>query len=153
MFKKIFIAFLLLTLFNYLVGCYTNERILNEELPINEDKIVEAVLSDGSVIKFNNDGGTYGLYSSAVVGTTENGEKIILPVEKISELRKTLVQPVPLKEMENQRFFKVISKSNRLYKFDDKGGYYDNVNGAIAGTLDDGLKFNLKKRFDTRISY
>ena len=144
MFKKILISFLLLALFNLLVGCYTGEQISSEELSINEDKIVEAVLLDGSVIKFSNNGGIYNFYKSALVGTTENGNKIIFPVEKISELRKTLVQPVPLKEMENQRFIEVISKANRLYKFDDKGGYYNKEQGEISGILDNGLNINLK---------
>jgi hypothetical protein len=145
MFRKIIISFLLLALFNYLVGCYTGEQISGEELHINEDKIIEAVLSDGSVLKFGNNGGEYKLYSSAVVGTTEDGKKIILPLETISELRKTLVQPVPLKERDNQRFIEVISKTNRLYKFDDKGGQYDNDKGVIAGTLVNGQKIKLKK--------
>ena len=74
MFRKIIISFLILALFNLLVGCYTGEQISSEELRINEDKIVEAVLSDGSVIKFSNNGGQYSLYIFALVGATENGK-------------------------------------------------------------------------------
>ena len=42
MIRKIFISFLLLATFNFLVGCYTGEQISNQELRINEDKIVVA---------------------------------------------------------------------------------------------------------------
>ncbi len=145
MFKKILISLLIFALFNYLIGCYTGEEISSEQLHIIEEKIVEAVLLDGSVIKFSKNGGEYKLYSYAVVGTTENRKKIIFPVENISELRKTLVEPVPLMKMENQKFVEVISKTNRLYKFDDNGGYYDKERGVISGTLESGSKINLKK--------
>ena len=145
MFKKILISLLIFALFNYLIGCYTGEEISSEQLHIIEEKIVEAVLLDGSVIKFSKNGGEYKLYSYAVVGTTENRKKIIYPVENISELRKTLVEPVPLMKMENQKFVEVISKTNRLYKFDDNGGYYDKERGVISGTLESGSKINLKK--------
>lgn len=155
MYRNIFINFFLLVLINFLGGCYSSDQIYKEQLATNYKKIVEVVVLNGDVITFNDNGAKYIKNYIEIVGTSDEGIEIILPLKDISELRKEKVPAVPLEEIGTDRITETlnlvttISKSTikkfiRLYKFNDEGGIYNQEDDVIRGITEDGLNISFK---------
>ena len=137
--KKIIIGLLILAFINFLYGCYYQEKALPEELIINEEIITKVVFPDGNEVEFDQKGGTYTVIESGITGTSIYGEKIILLLENIKELRLTEVPSVPLEEIGNRKIAEVILTSDIFYRFNQAGGTYEIVQNKIQGVTLDGV--------------
>jgi len=142
--KKIISGFLIVTFINFLYGCYSQEKVLKEELVVNKEKIMKVVFPDGSVVSFNEDGGKFSRLESGIIGTSPTVEKIILPLEHIQEIRLNDVPSTPLSEVGNKIITEVIVNPNILYKFNQSGGIYYKDKIRIQGVLSDGQFVSLR---------
>lgn len=142
--KKIITSLLILAFINFLYGCYSQEKALPEELVINEEKITKVVYPDGNEVEFDMNGGTYISIESGIVGTSVNGEKVIFTLEHIKEIRLSEAPSVPLSEVGNRKIAEVIIYPDLLYKFNEKGGVYDEAKNSIQGVTVDNLSRSFK---------
>ena len=141
--KKIFIIFLTLSILNYLAGCYSSDQISSSEMKVDDYKIVQTIMPDGTVINFNKDGGTYKVAQIAISGTSEDSVKILLPADEIKEIRKNIVKSVSWENLGGLKITEIIYKNNRLYVFDDFGGVISEDGKYIKGTMPNGYPITL----------
>ena len=143
--KKVFIIFLLLTILNYLIGCYSNEQVSTSEVWTEDyTTINEVIFPDGSVVIFEPNTGTFTVAETAISGLSDDSIKILLPINQVKEIRKNIVSPVPLEKLNGKKITEVVNKSNRIYEFDDEGGFITNEGKSIQGKLYSGFKVNFK---------
>jgi hypothetical protein len=126
-----------------LVGCSETEKVSTEEVFMSDEKIIEAILTDGSSVVFNEKGGQYQLINSVLVGTTIEDKEISLPLDDVFELRENKPRDVPISDVGDSKIIEVLSFNNRLYIFNDSGGKYDKEKNEIIGTTKDGAKLKL----------
>ena len=86
MYKKIFISFLIVAFFNLVMSCSSSEKISMEELYYESEKIIEIVLINAEVIKFDDQGGKLESVEDKIMGTTNQGQKIFTSITKVSKL-------------------------------------------------------------------
>jgi len=147
MYKKILTSLLVVVLFNYLVGCYTSEKVPPEQVYIMDEKIIAVVLSNGEEINFDNAGGYYHLLDSVIGGKSVEDENIILPLVNILEFRKSKVSAVNLDEIGTNKITEVVAYKDRLFKFNKEGGKYNEQENIIAGTTNDGKSMSVKLEY------
>jgi len=134
MYRNILISFLLLALTNYLLGCYSSQKVKKEEVFQSNKMITEVVLHNADVIVFDESGGNYHSISSSLIGNLiPDGRYKILSIESISEFRAEITPSVHPEEIGNEVITEVVDVNNRLYKFNDKGGRYDSDRKVIIG--------------------
>jgi hypothetical protein len=144
MYKKILISTLVVALVNLFCSCRQAEKVSAQEVFMSDEKITEVVLTDGSIIQFNEKGGQHILINSALVGTTLDNKSINFAVHDIRELRKTKPKSVPVSELGDSKINEVININKRLYIFNENGGQYDKEKNKIIGITVDGKNLNLK---------
>ena len=144
MYKKLITSLLVLTLINYLVSCHTTEKVPSEQVFMMDEKIVAAVMTDGDVINFDDNGGLYHLLESVIVGTSIEDEKITVPLLSVLELRKSRVASVSLDDVGTKKITEIVSINNRLFEFNNEGGKYNKQENVITGTTIDGTSRNIK---------
>jgi hypothetical protein len=142
--KRIITSFLILAFINLLYGCYSQEKAFKEELVVNSEKIMKVVFPDGNVTTFNEQGGTYSRIESGIMGISLKGEKIILPLEHIKEIRITEVPSITLTKVEGKTITEVIVNPDIIYKFNQAGGRYDQAQNKIKGVLVDDREISFK---------
>ncbi len=144
MVSRVISVIVLLAFLNYLFGCTKTVNVFKEELSNPTEKIVDVIMLDGGVIKFDRKGGRYRTKPAAIVGKTVEGTYSVIPVAAISEFRASKPLTIPLEQAKGQRLVEVILSNQTLVKFDDDGGYYDEKAGVIIGKDAGGKSF--KKR-------
>ena len=144
MFKKILTSLLIIAFINFLYGCYSQEKAFKEELVVNEEKIMKVVYPDGNVVDFNEQGATYFTIGSGIMGTSDKGKRIVLPINNIQEIRLNGAPSVSFSEVGNRIIKEVIINPDILYKFDQSGGIYDKELNRIKGVLLDGQPVTFK---------
>jgi hypothetical protein len=141
--KKIFVTFITLSILNYLVGCYSSDQISSAEMQVDDYKIVQAIMPDGTVINFNKDGGSFKVVPKAISGISEDSVKILLPTDEIKEIRKNIVKSVSLENLVGIKVTEVVYKNNRVYVFDDSGGVVSDDGKNIKGIMSNGYPISL----------
>ncbi len=147
MYKKILTSLLLVALINFLVGCYTSEKIPPEQVYMMDEKIIAVVLPNGEEIKFDNAGGYYHILDSVIGGTSVEDEKIIIPLTDILEFRKSKVSEVNLDEIGTKKIAEVIAYKDRLFIFNKEGGKYNEQENVITGTTNEGKTMSVKLEY------
>ncbi|RPI73150.1 MAG: hypothetical protein EHM47_06690 [Ignavibacteriales bacterium] len=143
MYKKIISALLLISFFNYLIGCYTVEKMSKEEVYNNTEKITEVVFPSGESVKFNKAGAKLVYVDGMISGRNEKGGKYQIPLEGIKELRiKTY--PVKPDEVKPEEIKEVIAINSRSYVFDRNGAVFNEVNNSIKGKSREGKDLEIK---------
>jgi len=142
-YKKIISALLLISFFNYLIGCYTVEKMSKEEVYNNTEKITEVVFPSGESVKFNKAGAKLVYVDGMISGRNEKGGKYQIPLEGIKELRiKTY--PVKPDEVKPEEIKEVIAINSRSYVFDRNGAVFNEVNNSIKGKSREGKDLEIK---------
>jgi len=154
MYRKIVISFLVLALNNFLVGCYSSEKVSKEEVFKSDQMITVVVLQNADVIIFDKRGGTYHSIDSSLVGISILNRKFIkLNINSISEFRAEITPSVLPDEIGNEVITEVVKTNNSLYKFNDMGGWYDKDRKMVIGIGETNdtisLKSNLIKEIHT----
>lgn len=144
MFKKIFVSLILLSFLNYLFGCYVTDEISRDKLYTTDEKIAEVVFPDGDIIKFDENGAQYKVLETAIIGITEDGNEIIIPLEDVKELRKEKLPSVSIEQIGNKKISEILLQNNRIYKFDNTGGSFDSKNEMVEGNIDNGAFIKMK---------
>lgn len=131
---RIFTSFLIITMVNYLIGCYSSQKVEKEEVFKSDQMITEVVLQNADVIIFDERGGTYQSIDSSLVGFSISDERYrILNINSISEFRTEITPSVEPDEIGNEMITEVVNINNRLFKFSEKGGWYDKDRKLIIG--------------------
>lgn len=80
----------LLAFTNYIFSCYSNEFISAGDVKLTKETILQLVLRDGTIVKFNDSGGKYVGEQKVVAGITSTGDTIEVEVDNIlsAEVRK-----------------------------------------------------------------
>ncbi|RKY95054.1 MAG: hypothetical protein DRQ01_00775, partial [Ignavibacteriae bacterium] len=125
----------------------TSEKIPSDQVIMMDEKIIAAVMTNGDVINFDENGGYYHLLKSVIVGTSVENEEIIIPLANILEFRKSKVPAVGLDEIGANKITEVVAYKNRLFKFNKEGGNYNKQDNAITGTAKDGTTMSVKLEY------
>ena len=144
MFKKIFVSLILLSFLNYLFGCYVTDEISRDKLYTTEEKITEVVFPDGDVVKFDPNGAKYKIFETVIVGTSEDGNEIFIPLEEVRELRTEKLPSVSIEQIGNKKISEILLQKNFIYKFDSAGGSYDSMNEVVKGNIENGKFIKIK---------
>ena len=152
--NRIFTAFLLIAMLNYLLGCYSPQKVGREEIFKSDQVITEVVLQNADVIRFDERGGTYQSIDSSLVGFSISDERYrILNINSISEFRSEITPSVHPDEIGNEMINEVVNINDRLIKFGNKGGWYDTDRKLIIGVRENNdtisFKTNLIKEIHT----
>jgi len=142
--KKALIIFLLISIINYLVGCYSNEQVSTSEVWTEDYKTInEVIFPDGKVVKFERNTGTFTVAEIAISDVFEDSTKILIPIDQVKEIRKNIVSSVPLEKLNAKKITEVVNKSNRIYEFDEQGGFISDDGKSIKGKLFSGFEINI----------
>jgi hypothetical protein len=142
-YKKIISAVLLISFLNYLIGCYTVDKLSIQEVYSSTEKITEVVFLSGESVKFNIAGAKLVYVGGMISGLSEKGGKYQIPLEGIKELRiKTY--PVKPDEVKPEEIKEVIAINKRSYLFDRNGAVFNEVNNSIKGKSREGKDLEIK---------
>lgn len=144
MFKKIFVSVILLSFLNYLFGCYVTDEISRDKLYTTEEKITEVVFPDGNVVKFDRNGAEYKILETVIIGISEDGNEIFIPLEEVRELRTEKLPSVSIEQIGNKKISEILLQKNFIYKFDSAGGSYDSENEVVKGNIENGKFIKIK---------
>jgi len=132
--NRLFIAFLLIVMFNYLIGCYSSQKVGKEEVFKSDQMITEVVLQNADVIIFDELGGTVHSIGNSLIGISiSDGRSNILNFDSISEIRAEITPSVHPDEIGTKVITEVVKTNNRLIKFNARGGWYDDDRKMIIG--------------------
>ena len=152
--NRLLSAFLLIAMVNYLLGCYSSKKVSKEEVLKSNEMITEVVLQDADVIIFDEQGGIYhSIFSSLVGNSILDGKFKTLDINSISEFRAEVTPSVDIDEIGSKMIAEVVEINNRLYKFNEKGGWYDKDKKIVTGIGENkdtiSTKINLIKEIHT----
>ncbi len=141
MLRKVFIPFLLIVFLNYICGCTITrpetESISN--INLEEVELVKSVvLTNGEIIKFDEQGGHFRTFPERIIGRGENGKELKLPINYIEEFRtKTfpLEKPFNLILLKDVKVIEAVDKKNILYKFENGGAVFNTGTKEIIGSI------------------
>jgi hypothetical protein len=105
------------------IGCSTTttERISKDDLPASKETVSSVVLTDGTEITFDSDGGKYRLYP-VVSGVTIGGDSASITVTEGVEVRASYPPAVTLQEIGNRKITEVVLADSTLLRFNKSGG-------------------------------
>jgi len=83
MFKRIIMVVLTLFFINYIFGCTKIVKIRMDGMEVLPEKIIEAILVDGTVIKFDSEGGKYQSWNDVIVGFDNEANYVEVPASDV----------------------------------------------------------------------
>lgn len=140
--KEILISFLIIALFNYLNGCV----IKNTEKATNnfeKENILYVVLPNFDRIEFNDAGGNYLVMPPMIQGISKKGDEIKVELDSVKEIIVSNPGAVNLEDLNGKVISEIITKEDKLYEFNSKGGTYRKGNNSIEGTDISGLRIKI----------
>lgn len=149
MLTRIVSLVLLVTFLNSIIGCTKLVRVPVNELPKEKhkeekkvtevvlEKITEAILETGEVVKFNSTGARL-LRTDVIVGKDIDGRAVGVPLQQVREIRVSKPETVNKEDAEGKKIVEAIFFDGEIVKFDDSGGKYDSTTGKITGHTEDG---------------
>ncbi len=121
----------LLAFTNYILGCYTNELISPDFLALTSDAIVQVVLRDGNIVKFNSAGGKYVATEAALIVRNSAGDTSSLPLSKIAYAYSAKAALTSQERIVGRRIVEVLHSKTRV-AFDIHGGRFDSMKAIIG---------------------
>ncbi len=122
----------LLAFTNYILGCYSNENITTSEATQTKERIVQIVLKDGSIVKFDDVGGAYVLKKPGLIGKKTGGTPFYCPISKVVYVYSTKSMLTTKDSLAGRRIVEVLHNKVKMF-FDKEGGKYDSERQVIAG--------------------
>ncbi len=94
--RRIISTIVLIAFVPYATGCvvHRGKRVPPSALSGGNEKIVAVIYPDGKVVKFDKNGGWYVIHRKAVMGYTEDGLSVAIPVDSLLSVRVERVDPV-----------------------------------------------------------
>lgn len=140
MFKRIFVAFVLVAFFNYTFGCIISkkQKVLKEELTGPQEKIAQVVYHNGDFGTFKKSGGQYQFKRNVIGGVTTNRIPTTFPIDGVKELRISKPAVVSGAAAKTARITEVVYSGGKIVTFNEAGGRYDEAQRVITGTPGEG---------------
>ena len=116
--KKVIITSLIIAFLNYLIGCHitSSEKADIQDLSLADETVTEVVLLNGDVLLFGEQGGSYLMRESILLGNDIMGQQLIIPLESIQELRLTIPPSAQLSEIGDTKIIELVTDNNRVHK-------------------------------------
>ncbi len=129
----------LLTFVNLLMGCtvtsITEVPGANAGTIAPTEKIKSLVKLDGTLVQFDDRGGSFGLVPrEAIRGTTRTGESVAIPSSDVWLVRISPPVSLSATELDTAHIMEVVLNNNSLVRFEKPGATYDKEKGEISGT-------------------
>jgi hypothetical protein len=151
MIRSIITSLIILSFFNLILSCKQTEKVSKDEVYLADEKIIAAIYPNGDEISFIEKGAEYLVLKSVLMGKNSTGKDIILSIQDIEEMRKAVLPSVQSSEIGNRKITEVVTKQDRVYKFDSKGGSYKSDVDEIVGELEGNVPAKFKSKNLTSI--
>ena len=135
MVRKIVSIIALFAFTNFVVGCATYELISPNVFSLENDPIVQVVLKDGTIVKFDytKGGGKYSVKEATLTVTNFPGSTSSIPLSKISRVYSEQSRMTSRDEVAGQRVMQAQFRDTKVV-FDARGGKLDSSRQSIVGT-------------------
>ncbi len=129
-------AIVLVTFFNYVIGCTSQKTILSSEVSNagSTGKITGVtLLRSHRTIEFSEPGGIFKLLKKAIAGTTTDDRAVCIDRSSVREIRISKPEVLPKEDLKDQSIAEVILLNNQLMKFNANGGHCNEATRNIEG--------------------
>lgn len=108
----------------------------------HKERIVQIVLKDGNIVKFDRAGGTYVVKEPGLIGKTMSGTGFYYLISKVVYVYATKSVLTTKDSLAGQRIVEVFYNKTRIF-FDKECGKYDSERQVIAGRTIEGKEISL----------
>ncbi len=112
---------------------------------VGDQKIVEAVFTNGYIVIFDENGGRYDSIPREVTGKARDGTPVKVNIDKIKELRLTRPETISLDHLitEKDQLITEVVGDNFAVTFDENGGKFERGWQGISGVTEAGKPVDL----------